>query len=809
MRRAVLSFLLSVVVLSAADMRNGAYRGRPVVFENNEGLAVYQGDIILGNTADIESPVQSSKPAVQRGSTTVVQPWLLWPNGVIPYAFDASISASKKQMILEAVDHWNTRTPIHLQERTTEQNYVRFSTGTSTVACSSPVGMVGGPQTIRLPDGCSVGNAIHEIGHSVGLWHEQSRLDRNRYISVLYENIDKSYASQFDQELGDSIDAGPYDFNSIMHYGAWDFSVDGVSPAMETVPAGIPVGQLDALSAGDIQAVQRLYGHPPDRIVVSTTPSGLKLRVDGALVDDGTTLDWAAGTQHTIEAPFQGDKIERNAFGSWSDGGAESHTVIVSPGTTIYTANFITQYWVQPLIVPDGGGEVRIEPASPDGFYTLRSNIYITARPAPGYKFVRWTVLPSRSLSPRWTTVQAPTLILTTFDTAELTTITSNPIGRYVLVDGSLISTPVNFAWPAGETHTLDISSSQSDFVNYTFTGWDDGGPQRRNITATGQPATHTANFAARYKVTTAINPQHFGSVFRSPDSADGYYDQGTNLQLTPNASHGFTFTGWSGDLRGSANPATLNVDETKNVLANFTQTSLLPVFVVASAATGDSTLAPGQIISIYGSKIGPSSPAGLEVANGRVTSQLAGVEVLFDGEAAPLAYVSENQINAVVPYSTRGKASANVQIRLNGQTSAPIPVSIAAAAPGLFTVDSSGRNSAAILNQNGSYNSAGNPANRGDIIVLYATGEGATNPQVADGQVAASVYPKPVLPVSVRIAGIPAVVHYAGAAPGFIAGLMQINVQIPEGVIPGPKVPISLVVGDEASPFGVTVAIN
>ena len=120
---------------------------------------------------------------------------------------------------------------------------------------------------------------------------------------------------------------------------------------------------------------------------------------------------------------------------------------------------------------------MTIEPPPPDGFYTLRANIFITRSPAPGYKFVRWTVLPSRSLSPKWTTVQEPTLILTTFDPAELTTITSNPVGRLVLVDGVLISTPVNFAWPAGETHTMDINPAQSTFVNYQFTGWDDGCP--------------------------------------------------------------------------------------------------------------------------------------------------------------------------------------------------------------------------------------------------------------------------------------------------------------------------------------------
>ena len=174
--------------------------------------------------------------------------------------------------------------------------------------------------------------------------------DRNRYISVLYENIDKCYASQFDQTFGDRLDAGPYDFNSIMHYGAWDFSVDGVRPAMETVPAGIPIGQLDGLSVGDIQAVQRLYEQPPDKMTVSTTPSGLKFRVDGVMVDDGTSLRLGSPAVNTPSKPrFRTVPSSATLFGSWSDGGAESHTITVSPGTTLYTANFIAQYWVLPF----------------------------------------------------------------------------------------------------------------------------------------------------------------------------------------------------------------------------------------------------------------------------------------------------------------------------------------------------------------------------------------------------------------------------------------------------------------------------
>jgi uncharacterized protein (TIGR03437 family) len=132
----------------------------------------------------------------------------------------------------------------------------------------------------------------------------------------------------------------------------------------------------------------------------------------------------------------------------------------------------------------------------------------------------------------------------------------------------------------------------------------------------------------------------------------------------------------------------------------------------------------------------------------------------------------------------------------------------VALTAPGIFTADSTGSGQAAVLNQDGSLNSASNPASPGTIITLYATGEGQTNPAGVDGKIANSApYPAPIQPVSVLIGDLAGVVQYAGAAPQLVAGVMQVNVQVPTGIAASAAVPVVLTVGGVASP-AVTIAV-
>ena len=229
---------------------------------------------------------------------------------------------------------------------------------------------------------------------------------------------------------------------------------------------------------------------------------------------------------------------------------------------------------------------------------------------------------------------------------------------------------------------------------------------------------------------------------------------------------------------------------------------------VVNAASFLPEPVAPGMIVSIFGASIGPGEGAGAQLDSaGRVGNFLAETQVFFDGIPAPLYFVRSDQINAQVPYGVAGKTSVQLRVQYRGSPADPVTVPVAGAAPGIFAV-SGGSGQGAILHQDSTPNSAANPAPRHSVVTLYATGEGETTPAGADGRLSESPFASPVLPVSVRIGGIPCDVLFAGSAPGF-AGLLQVNVRVSLGVPPGAAVAVELTIGTESSQAGVTLAVE
>ncbi len=258
--------------------------------------------------------------------------------------------------------------------------------------------------------------------------------------------------------------------------------------------------------------------------------------------------------------------------------------------------------------------------------------------------------------------------------------------------------------------------------------------------------------------------------------------------------------------------PGLTNVITVYGLLAVVQGGAAPSISVVANAASyGQDAISPGQLVAIFGSNLGPGVPAGLQLtASGTVSTQIGDSEVLFDGVASPLIYISAGQVNAVAPFGLTGGNTTQVQVQFQGQASDPVPMTVAPAQPGIFSFDGSGAGQGAILNQDGSVNSAGNPAAAGSIITLWATGAGQLSPPGIDGAVTTSdSLPVPVLPVTAQIGGQAATVLYAGGAPGIVAGVIQVNLRVPRGTAAGAAVPLVLSVGGSTSQSGLTVAIG
>ena len=233
------------------------------------------------------------------------------------------------------------------------------------------------------------------------------------------------------------------------------------------------------------------------------------------------------------------------------------------------------------------------------------------------------------------------------------------------------------------------------------------------------------------------------------------------------------------------------SVDGTVQIGAGSAGQSFAAGTVVNAGSLLSGPVSPGEIVTIFG---------GSDLA--------AASDVRFNGITTPILYAGPGQINAIVPFGLDPSTSANLEVFTPGGSLGKLTLPAAAVSPALFTQSSNGTGPGAILNADYTENSYSNPAARGSIVMLYGTGFGAFIPATPDGQTA-SGQARTALPVTAFIGGIGTDVFYAGAAPGLVAGVAQINLRVPGNVPPNPSVPVVLRIGGVTLAAGVTIAIQ
>ena len=310
-------------------------------------------------------------------------------------------------------------------------------------------------------------------------------------------------------------------------------------------------------------------------------------------------------------------------------------------------------------------------------------------------------------------------------------------------------------------------------------------------------------------------------------DSGNNRVRKVSNGVIATVAGNGtFGFSGDNGPATSAqlANPYGVAIDSAGNLYIGDSGNSRirvsapLPIIksVVNAASYATGPVSPGEMVTIFGTALGPATAASatMDPATGKLATNIGGVQVLFDGTPAPMIYAASGQVSAVVPYEMAPTPNPSVWIQYLGQTSTAYQLTLAATAPGLFTRNSSGSGTGAILNQDNSPNGPGHPAAKGSIVQVFMTGEGQTSPPSVTGAITTAtlpppqVTPAPGLPVRLFINGQAVLYTYAGEAPGMVAGTMQLNVQIPSSA-PSGNLSIAVSIGGNTTQNGVTVSVQ
>jgi len=466
-----------------------------------------------------------------------------WPGGVVYYDDGGCITGGTCMNLAQAVNTFNSDFSGVLQwtEKTTQTTYVVITlSGTGGQGDVNTIGYptTAGPIALNCNTDCSVTTLLHEMGHIIGLYHEHTRTDSSSYVTVNYSNVIKgTWVPDFAVNTRNQQLLTPYDYASVMQYPSYVDSRNG-APVIETIPAGIPLQGVEGLpgagnqdySAGDKEAIDRLYGHAPTSVTVTSNPVGLQVVVDSVTYTTPHTFAWALNSSHTLSVgsdvqTFTNQPIEGTqgsspvlanfyyTFGRWNNStpGNASQTITVNPGNgspafpssspqiATYSANFIQLVPYTEEVSPSGEGSVSVSPSpqtysgASGSFFVARQVASLTATPTAGDNFYEFNAqypyfwLPGGlSANPKEFYVPDtgnPVAVYAEFTTSPVYTINVTPVSGDTIsspftanlgafVDGSFWLTPKNFS-PAYD----DGTSTPWDATTVHTLSLDSGAP--------------------------------------------------------------------------------------------------------------------------------------------------------------------------------------------------------------------------------------------------------------------------------------------------------------------------------------------
>jgi uncharacterized protein (TIGR03437 family) len=541
-------------------------------------------------------------------------------------------------------------------------------------------------------------------------------------------------------------------------------STDG-SPLRFTATASTPNAPVTWLFLGSSSGTTQQY------LQVQIAPSGLAVGTytgsitispqDGANLPSGAltipvVLTVSANTTVTVSPTSLSFTQAQNAA---TPPAAQTVTLTATGGSTTFTAS---------VLPVTGGTWLQVTPLSGTATGTLSASVLQNSL-SPG-TYTSNIVLTFQNAATPTATIPVSLVV----SNAQAVTVTPTSLSFSYQLGGAAPPTQAIKVTSTGGAVNVTVSSaSTGNWLSVTPTTGTTGGD--------GSPLTLTAS----------IVPTSF--------TAAGTYT-GT-ITITPNNS-----------------PAV-----TVNVTVTVTGVPVPQPSTISNSASGAfGSIAPGELITIKGTNIGPATGVSFSVGpGGTVSSTLAGVQVLFDTIPGTPTYVSASQINVIVPYEIAGRSTTTVTVVYQNQTSAGISQVLASQAPGIYTFSATGAGQASVLNQNGTLNGppsglviggqtvSTTPAAVGTVIAVYMTGGGQTSPASSTGTVTpvAQLYKLPVT-VTATINGVNAPVQFAGAAPGLVTGVIQVNVTVPAGVS-GSGLPLAVTINGSQTPSGPTVAVQ